>query len=40
MQPVRYTADIETIGPDEQRLINEIVEQMAAANLAAFNRHN
>ncbi|EFG9153013.1 catalase, partial [Escherichia coli] len=31
---------METIGPDEQRLINEIVEQMAAANLAAFNRHN
>lgn len=39
MAPICYMPNIETIGKDEQRLTAEIVEQMAAGNRCAFERH-
>ena len=39
MQPIQYSPDVETIGEDEARLTAEIVEQMAAGNRCAFERH-
>lgn len=37
--PILYTPAAETIGEDEARLTQEIVEQMAASNRCAFERH-
>ena len=36
---VRWSPDLEVLQPDEARLTDEIVSQMGAANLAAFDRH-
>lgn len=36
---VRWSPDLEVRQPDEARLTDEIVSQMGAANLAAFDRH-
>jgi hypothetical protein len=37
--PVLYAPSVETVGEDEERLTREIVEQMAASNRCAFERH-
>lgn len=39
MRPCPYTPDVETASEDEARLTDEIVEQMAATNRCAFERH-
>ena len=39
MHPLIFTPDIETIGDDEARLTQEIVEQMGASARCAYERH-
>lgn len=39
LTPLRYTSDVEIVDEAEARLTHEIVEQMAASNRCAFERH-
>lgn len=39
MRPCPYASGVETVSEDEARLTDEIVEQMAATNRCAFERH-
>lgn len=39
MRPLPYAPDVETVSEDEAHLTDQIVEQMAAANRCAFERH-
>lgn len=38
-EPIRYTPGLEQIGDDEERLTREIVDQMAASSVCAFQHH-